>query len=53
MKCKLCKLKEATYHKKNFHICDGCLIEIQLSVQYYIGGKEVSSEEYYRRLHAK
>ena len=50
MKCQICKIIEATNHQNNLHICDGCMIELQLSAQFYIGGKEVSAEEYYRRL---
>jgi len=50
MKCQICKLKEATNHSKTLQICDGCLIELQLSVKYYIGKKEVSPQEYYRRI---
>lgn len=50
MICQICKLKEATQHIDKLHICNGCLIELQLSVQFYIDGKEVSPEEYYRQL---
>jgi len=50
MKCQVCKLKEATNHQGKLHLCDGCLTELQLSVQYYINGKEVTAEEYYDRI---
>ena len=49
MKCTLCKTKEATNHHKDLHICDSCLIEIQLSVRYYVGGEEVTPQEYHRK----
>jgi len=38
------------YDNKDFHICDSCLIELQLSTRFYIGGVEVTPEEYYRRI---
>lgn len=50
MICKICKKKEATQHQGKMYICDECLIELQLSVRFYIGKKEVSPEEYYRRI---
>ena len=50
MNCSVCKTKEATNHNKDFHICDSCLIELQLSTRFYIGGVEVTPEEYYRRI---
>ena len=43
MICKLCNSKEA-YSTSGY--CDSCLMEIQLSFTYYIGGKEVTKEEY-------
>ena len=50
MKCQMCKIKEATNHQRTLHICDSCLIELKLSVIHYIGGKEVTPQEFYRRL---
>lgn len=50
MKCQVCKIKEATNHQGKLHLCDGCLTELQLSVQFYINGKEVTAEEYYNRI---
>ena len=43
MICKLCKTNETN---NKCGICDKCGIEIQLSVHYYIGGKEVTKEEH-------
>jgi hypothetical protein len=48
--CDICKTKEAT----NFHqptkskYCDTCYVELCNSFTYYIGGKEVTKEEYYK-----
>jgi len=47
MICELCHKKEAIEDKK---ICDTCLLEIELAFTYYIGGKEVTKEEYDRRI---
>lgn len=49
MKCNLCKTREATNHHKDSHICDNCLLGIQLAFSYYIGGKEVTLQEFKRR----
>lgn len=46
MICKLCKKKEVTDPNPKIHICDICRMEIELSFSYYIGGKEVTREEY-------
>ena len=46
MICKLCKKNKATFDG----ICSKCLIDIQMSFGYYIGGKEVTKEEYDRRI---
>lgn len=48
--CKLCKKLKATNHIEELHICDKCLIEIQLSFSYYINNKEVTIEEYKRKI---
>ena len=53
MKCQVCKIKEATNHQGKIHFCDGCLIELQMSVTYYINRKEISAEEYYKKLNEK
>jgi len=51
MKCTSCKLKEATNHYGKVDICDSCLVELQLSVRFYIAGKEVTPEEYYKKIY--
>jgi hypothetical protein len=47
--CELCKKEEATNHSPALHICDKCFVELNLSFQYYIGGREVPREEYKRK----
>lgn len=49
--CPLCKKNQAVHFTPNgFGICDACFIEIQLSFSYYVGGKEVTREEYKRKI---
>jgi len=50
MICKLCKKREVKDKNPKIKICDICKMEIEFSFQYYIGGKEVTKEEYYRRI---
>ena len=47
MKCTLCKKQEAILGKD---ICDTCLLEIELAFTYSIDGKEVTKEEYDRKI---
>jgi ribosomal protein L37AE/L43A len=50
MICKLCKKKEVTDSNPKIHICDICRMEIELSFRYFVAGKEVTQEEYNRRI---
>lgn len=50
MICKLCKKREVTDKNPKIHICDLCRLEIELSFTYHIDGKEVTKEEYERRI---
>ena len=50
MKCKLCKKREVQDPNPRIHICDLCRLEIELSFRYFIDGKEVTKEEYNRRI---
>lgn len=50
MICKLCKKREVIDKNSKIHICDICRLEIELSFTYYIGNKEVTKEEYDRRI---
>lgn len=50
MICKLCKEREVTDPNPKIHICDICRMELELSFQYFIDGKEVTREEYDRRI---
>ena len=49
MICRLCKKNEATFDG----ICSKCLVDIQMAFSYYIGRKEVTKEEYDRRINEK
>jgi len=46
MICKLCKKREVQDLNPKIKICDICRLEIELSFQYFIDGKEVTKEEY-------
>jgi len=46
--CQVCKKREATNKTTAGNFCDSCYIELCNSVTYYIGGKEVTKEEYDR-----
>jgi len=48
--CKLCKKNEVKDPNPKIHICDICRLEIELAFTHYIGGKEVTREEYERRI---
>ena len=51
MNCRLCKEKEAVnFTTKEFGICDSCYVDIVTAFSYGIGGKEVTKEEYNRRI---
>jgi ribosomal protein L37AE/L43A len=50
MVCKLCKKREVQDPNPKIHICDICRMEISLAFTYYIGGKEVTKEEYERQI---
>lgn len=48
MICLLCKKIEVQDPKAK--ICDLCRIELEMAFTYYIGGQEVTREEYNRRI---
>lgn len=48
--CKLCHKNEITDPNPKIHICSLCRLEIELSFQYFISGKEVTPQEYERRI---
>ena len=48
--CKLCKKREVKDQNPKISICDICRLEIELSFRYFIGGIEVTREEYERRI---
>ena len=50
MICKLCKKREVTDNNPLIKICDLCRMEIELAFTYFIAGKEVTKEEYDRRI---
>jgi ribosomal protein L37AE/L43A len=50
MICLLCKKKEVKDPNPKIKICDLCRMEIELAFTYYIGGKEVTKEEYEKRI---
>jgi ribosomal protein L37AE/L43A len=50
MICKLCKKREVTDKNPKIKICDLCRLEIELAFTYYIGGQEVTREEYEKRI---
>jgi hypothetical protein len=50
MICKLCKKREVNDPNPKIKICSLCRLELELSFTYYIGGKEVTHEEYDRRI---
>ena len=50
MTCELCKKKEVTDPNPKIKICDLCRLEIELAFTYYIVGKEVTKQEYERRI---
>ena len=54
MTCKLCKTKEATQsvttRGKTLFICNSCYIDIVSAFSYHIGNKEVTKEEYEKRI---
>jgi hypothetical protein len=51
MICELCKKNEATNITSKLAICDVCLVEIQLSFSYHVGGRECTKEEHDRAIH--
>jgi ribosomal protein L37AE/L43A len=50
MVCKLCKKNEVNDLNPKIHICSLCRMEIELSFQYFIDGKEVTKETYDKRI---
>lgn len=50
MICLLCKKREVKDKNPKIKICDICRLEIELSFTFYIGGKEVTPQEFYRRI---
>ena len=50
MICLLCKQREVQDPNPAIKICDLCRMEIEMSFTFYIGGKEVTREEYERRI---
>jgi ribosomal protein L37AE/L43A len=50
MICKLCKKREVKDSNPKITICDICRLEIELAFIYYIDGKEVTKEEYEKRI---
>ncbi|MBU0580459.1 MAG: hypothetical protein KKA19_04715 [Candidatus Margulisbacteria bacterium] len=53
MICKLCHEREVKDPNPKIHLCDLCIIEIMSAFTYHIDGKEVTQEEYERRLYAE
>jgi hypothetical protein len=50
MLCKLCKKQEVTDPNPKIKICSICRLEIELAFTYFIGGKEVTKEEYDKQI---
>jgi hypothetical protein len=50
MLCKLCKEREVQDKNPKITICDICRLELELAFTYYIGRKEVTKEEYKKRI---
>ena len=50
MICLLCKKKEVEDSNPKIKICDLCRMEIEFAFTYYIGGIEVTREEYEKRI---
>jgi len=50
MICKLCKKREVTDPNPKIKICEICRLEIELAFTYYICEKEVTREEYEKRI---
>jgi len=50
-KCYLCKKDKTHLNKgKEIEICDSCLLDIVMAFGYFIDGKEVTKDEYERKL---
>jgi len=50
MICLLCHKREVVDKNPKIKICDVCRLELELSFTYAIDGKEVTQEEYDRRI---
>lgn len=50
MLCSLCKKKEVQDPNPKITICDLCRLEIEMAFTYHINGKEVTKEEYLKRI---
>jgi hypothetical protein len=48
--CKLCKKEKVTDPNPKIKICSLCRIEIELSMQYFINGIEMTREEYEKEI---
>jgi len=50
MICLLCKKIEVEDKNPSIKICSVCRLELELAFSYHIDGKEVTEEEYNRRI---